>query len=312
MQNIKFYVSAAETLGVVRDYANAKSATAPALVRGVETQLKIRLFVNSDGSTPYPIALFSNIAAWQWAMDKDFSESTNYILEADNASITVATVTDSIDGTDSEFTELTIPIPNMNTIELADWLGTDESKSGLSGELVGFDANGKAVFVLQIKNFTVRNRITSLGSPTPIDPDYLTAVQVYALMQAAQEYQFSIDGVNDWHATYTSADRYYRERRGISGANWGAALPLGRNEIVVDAVNHSFSTTAGQAAMVVFTKTELGIASDSEPQVSLWSVLNSVKTKISDASYNTAWSSTSLTITYYQAWAAGDWILKLS
>lgn len=36
MQNIIFYIDAHETLGVVREYANAKSAAAPTLVRGVK------------------------------------------------------------------------------------------------------------------------------------------------------------------------------------------------------------------------------------------------------------------------------------
>ena len=35
MQYTIFYVAAYETLGVVRDNANAKNATAPTLVRGV-------------------------------------------------------------------------------------------------------------------------------------------------------------------------------------------------------------------------------------------------------------------------------------
>ena len=35
MQNTIFYVAANETLGVVKDYANAKTVTPPTLVRGV-------------------------------------------------------------------------------------------------------------------------------------------------------------------------------------------------------------------------------------------------------------------------------------
>ena len=46
MQNTIFYVAANETLGVVRDYANAKTATPPTLMRGVEACLKMRLFAN--------------------------------------------------------------------------------------------------------------------------------------------------------------------------------------------------------------------------------------------------------------------------
>lgn len=227
MQNVKFYAAAPETLGTVRDFANAKNATAPTLVRGCEVCLKMRLFANSDGDAAYPITAFSNIVSWQWAMDKDFNEATNYILEADNANITVSTVTDTVDGTDIDYTEISIPIPNMNTEELATWLGTDKSKSGLAGELVGFDADSTQVFVLQVENFTVRNRITSLGTPTPISPDYLTATQVRALIASGIAIQYSVDGSTLWHDTQVTADRYIRVRSASdANAAWSSAIGL--------------------------------------------------------------------------------------
>lgn len=227
MQNVKFYAAAPETLGTVRDFANAKNATAPTLVRGCEVCLKMRLFANSDGDAAYPITAFSNIVSWQWAMDKDFNEATNYILEADNANITVSTVTDTVDGTDIDYTEISIPIPNMNTEELATWLGTDKSKNGLAGELVGFDADSTQVFVLQVENFTVRNRITSLGTPTPISPDYLTATQVRALIASGIAVQYSVDGSTLWHDTQVAADRYIRVRSASdANAAWSSAIGL--------------------------------------------------------------------------------------
>jgi len=227
MQNVIFYVAAPETLGVVRDYANAKSASAPTLVRACEVCLKMRLFANSDGTAAYPITAFANIISWQWAMDKDFNEATDYILEADNANITVATVTDEVDGTEIEYTEFSIPIPDMNTEELATWLGTDKSKIGLAGELVGFDAESKQVFVLQVENFTVRNRITGLGTPTPISPDYLTASQVRALIASGIAVQYSVDGSTLWHDTQVATDRYIRIRSASDiNAAWSDAIGL--------------------------------------------------------------------------------------
>ena len=44
MQEIKVYVAASDSVGVIRDYANARTVTAPSLVRGVEACLKLRLF----------------------------------------------------------------------------------------------------------------------------------------------------------------------------------------------------------------------------------------------------------------------------
>ena len=55
MQETIFYVAAGETLGSVRDFANAKTMPAPTLVRGVSALLRMRLFAHRDGLEPYPI-----------------------------------------------------------------------------------------------------------------------------------------------------------------------------------------------------------------------------------------------------------------
>ena len=47
MQETIFYVAAGETLGAVRDFANAKSAAPPTLVRGVSALLRMRLFART-------------------------------------------------------------------------------------------------------------------------------------------------------------------------------------------------------------------------------------------------------------------------
>jgi len=225
MQNITFYVAANETLGAVRDYANAKSASPPTLVRGVEACLKMRLFARKESREPYPLAALSGIVAWQWAMDNDFIESTRYKLEADNAQITVARLEEEIDGEVMICTELSLPIPDMNTEELIAWLGTDKSKSGLHGELVGYDAAAREVFILQVENFTVRNRITSLGEPTPIYPDYLTAAQVTALLAAGMACEFSSDG-DTWHTPQTDSDTLVRFRLRSTGGAWSDPVVL--------------------------------------------------------------------------------------
>lgn len=226
MQNTIFYVAANETLGVVRDYANAKNATAPTLVRGVEACLKMRLFAKSDGPEPYPVSAFANVTAWAWAMDNDFNEATTYKLVGDNADITVSTVTEEIDEEEYTYTEISIPMTQMNTEELAVWLGTQKSMSGLAGELVGYDAEGRQIFILQVENFTVRNRITSLGTPTEAVPDYLTAAQVRALFAAGMECEFSEDGEN-WHGVQTANDNYLHMRlRGESLGVWSDPIVL--------------------------------------------------------------------------------------
>ena len=186
MQTITMYVAAAETLGVVRDSANAKNMAAPTLVRGCAVTLKMRLFADVNTDVPYPLAAFSGVTGWQFVMDDDFNATSAAKLVADNEDITVETVT--VGGV--TYTEFTIPITEMNTDELEKWLRVDpndaskghvESKSGLNAELVGYDG-AEHVFVLQIKGLTVRSRIVSLEDPTPIHPEYYTAAEVDALL----------------------------------------------------------------------------------------------------------------------------------
>lgn len=140
MQETIFYVAAGETLGAVRDFANAKSAAPPTLVRGVSALLRMRLFAHRDGLEPYPLVALEGIVRWQWTMDTDFNEATAYMLQANNAYIEVPEVTDDIDVDEYTYTEVSNPMPQMNTVELAERKGTDRSRNGLHGEPVGNQA----------------------------------------------------------------------------------------------------------------------------------------------------------------------------
>lgn len=232
MQDLVFYVAAGATLGVVRDYANARNCAAPTFVRGVKACLKMRLFANNDTPDPYPIDQLEAISGWEWAMDCDFSDSTALKLAGDNRHISVASVTETIDDTEYTFSEITIPMPEMNTAELLTWLGSAKSKNGLHGELVGYGPTGAQVFVLQVENFTVRNRITSAGMPTEISPDYMTVPQIEALFTASMEVQLSADGENwdnaDPQAGIESLQHYrwYRFRNSAVGNRWSSPVPL--------------------------------------------------------------------------------------
>jgi len=185
MQDIVFYAAANETLGIVRDYANARNQAAPVLVLGVSVCLRIRLFTACEVATPYPVSAFSGIVDWQWNMDADFDRSTTCKLSADAEAISVHTVTDTVNGETMDFTEFVIPISNMNTQELASWLGNEKKRTGLNGELVGYDSTGNAAFVLQIENFTVRNRVAGLGDPTALDQGIVTRPIAERMIQSA-------------------------------------------------------------------------------------------------------------------------------
>ena len=190
MQDIVFYVAANETLGKVRDYSNMRNSAAPLLTLGVAVCLRIRLFEDVEVSTPYPIASFSGITDWKWRMDADFDRSTPCKLVADADGITVHTVTDTINGKIVSFTEVVIPISNMNTRELVAWLGNNKVKTGLVGELVGYDNEGHPAFVLQIEDFSVRNRLAGLNEededdPTPVDQEIVTRPMAEQMIQMA-------------------------------------------------------------------------------------------------------------------------------
>ena len=140
MQETIFNVAAGETLGAVRDFANAKSAAPPTLVRGVSALLRMRLFAHRDGLEPYPLEALDGIVRWQWTMDTDFNEATTYMLQANNAYIEAPEVTDDIDVDEYTSTEVSNPMPQMNTVELAVRKGTDRSRNGLHGEPIGNQA----------------------------------------------------------------------------------------------------------------------------------------------------------------------------
>ena len=215
MQTITLYVNAESTLGAVRDYANARSVSAPTLTRGVSACLKMRVFATAENTDPYPIAELATIPTWQWVMDDDFDSTSNYILVADHARISVQSVTETINDTELTFTEFTIPLGQMNTEELNTLLGKQEQVATLNGELVGCDENGNEVFVLQVKGFTVRNRISSTGNPTEIMAEYLNEAQVRALCSAGLDLIFAetaSDTAADWHSSQTETYNFFRLR----------------------------------------------------------------------------------------------------
>ena len=233
MQNITFYVSAAETLGIVRDSANAKNMPAPTLVLGAPVCLKMRVFSTVENPQQYPIAELQQIANWKFVMDSDFDKNTNYKLIQDEGSITVSEVTEEINEIEQTFTEISIPISQMDTVEIEEFLGTSESKNTLAAELCGYDSAGDLAFILQIKNFTIRNRLTSVSGPSELPAIYLTADQVRALIASGVKLQYSETGVDgSWHEIQTDSDLYFRFASNVSeNSVWSDAvkIPAGKD-----------------------------------------------------------------------------------
>ena len=166
MQEHIIYLDAHESVAVVRDEKNMRTLPPPTLVRGTACTLKLRLFAERIGTTPYPIANLYDVVAWQFAMDSDFYDRSPYKLVADNANIELNSVQEFRDGIGRVYTQITIPMPSMETNELARWLGSEPVRAGLTGELTGFDSTGSPIYILQIEGFKIRNRIVSSAGPT--------------------------------------------------------------------------------------------------------------------------------------------------
>lgn len=49
---------------------------------------------------------------------------------------------------------------------------------------------------------------------------------VLSILRGTMEYQFSVDGENDWHAAQTEDDRFYRERPENLAGEWGSAIRM--------------------------------------------------------------------------------------
>ena len=166
MQEHIIYLDAHESVAVVRDEKNMRTLPPPTLVRGTACVLKLRLFAERIGTTPFPIANLYDVVTWQVAMDSDFYDRSPYKLVADNANIELKSVQEFRDGIGRVYTQITIPMPSMETNELARWLGSEPVRAGLTGELTGFDTTGSPIYILQIEGFKIRNRIVSSAGPT--------------------------------------------------------------------------------------------------------------------------------------------------
>ena len=185
MQEHIIYLDAHESVAVVRDEKNMRTLPPPTLVRGTACVLKLRLFAERIGTTPFPIANLYDVVAWQFAMDSDFYDRSPYKLVADNANIELNSVQEFRDGIGRVYTQITIPMPSMETNELARWLGSEPMRAGLTGELTGFNSSGSPIFILQVEGFKVRNRIVSSAAPTLPESPYMTMSQVQEMITQA-------------------------------------------------------------------------------------------------------------------------------
>jgi len=219
MQNLICYVAANLPLGSVRNFDNSEACSPPILVRGVQVQLLFRLFATADGFNPIPLASLYNVDSWSFVMDSDFDGATSCKIVADNESITLSSVTETIGGESYTFTQVAVPIFDMASLQLATALGTRESIN-LNGELCGYDTNGEIAFIVQIKNFTIRNRIL----PPDVNSTDFSSLQIEVMTAAGVRFRYSEDGLN-WHEHRQSSDRFL-SLRVSSTQTWSDAIRI--------------------------------------------------------------------------------------
>ncbi len=196
MQEHIIYLDAHESVAVVRDEKNMRTLPPPTLVRGTACVLKLRLFAERIGTTPFPIANLYDVVAWQFAMDSDFYDRSPYKLVADNANIELNSVQEFRDGIGRAYTQITIPMPSMETGELARWLGSEPVRAGLTGELTGFDATGSPIYILQIEGFKIRNRIVASATPPTSSSCAVPGITMEQLQQMINQAIVNAGGSN--------------------------------------------------------------------------------------------------------------------
>ena len=120
-------------------------------------------------------------------------------------------------------------------------------------EIGGVNGDGATVFAWQF-DLSIRSRVYFGKAEETVfnDPQYYTAVQTIALLNTKSEeisgnlrrelldefgnpleFEFSVDGVSNWHTEQSSDDRFYRQRISNINSEWSEAVmmaPGGKGE----------------------------------------------------------------------------------
>jgi len=219
MQEHIIYLDAHESVAVVRDEKNMRSLPPPTLVRGTACVLKLRLFAERIGTTPFPIANLYDVVSWQWAMDSDFCDRSPHKLVADSANIELNSVQEFRDGIGRAYTQITIPMPSMETGELARWLGSEPVRAGLTGELTGFDATGSPIYILQIEGFKIRNRIVASAAPPTSSSCAVPGITMEQLQQMINQAIINAGGNSSGGNNSSSGSGGNNSSSGSEGSN---------------------------------------------------------------------------------------------
>lgn len=178
------------------DDSKKATTTLPTLIRGMPTVLVLKIF--SANGLAYPAAELEN-RVWKLVLSNDWDTNTPPQLE-----------TTSITSTKNE---LHIRFDQLNTAELVRAIGSQQSLN-LGAELIGIEPGQTAPTAVWQFNMAVRNRRSDegTGTPEPLPDRTLSPEQIYALLKAGLEIQFSVTGTADWHDAQSVDDRLIRLR----------------------------------------------------------------------------------------------------
>lgn len=178
------------------DDSKKATTTLPTIIRGMPTTLVLKIF--SSNGLAYPAADLEN-RTWKLVLASDWDTNTPPQIE-----------TTSITSTKNE---LHIKFDQLNTAELVKAIGSQQSLN-LGAELIGIDPGQTAPSAVWQFNMTVRNRRSDdgTGSPEPLPDRTLSSEQIYALLKAGLEIQFSATGAANWHDAQSVDDRFIRIR----------------------------------------------------------------------------------------------------
>ena len=193
------------------DDSKKATSTVPTVVRGMPSKLILKIF--SFNGLPYPAA---ELAGKSWEL----------ILANDWDTHTPPQVVSS--GITAEKNELHIVFNELNTVELVNALGNQQSLT-LGAELIGIESGQTTPAAVWQFGMAVRNRRSEsgCGTPEPLPDKTLSAVQIHALLKAGLEIEFAETPESGWHTAQAVDDRLIRLRNPQHpSAEWSSPIRL--------------------------------------------------------------------------------------
>lgn len=196
--------------GTLADAQGGRLTYMPSLQMGAEPIWEIHFQCFEQGTLPD----MSDAVSWRAAIDEDFLSGTTPMVR-------------SLDLDSSEAASGIIKVPIDTNTET--FIAKVDGRPSVVAyfEIYGLDSNAKVIYDYR---FGVNCQGTvdyQGGEPIPVVSGGVTLSDVYALLRAGYEVQFSEDG-ESWHDSQTTEDRYYRTR--YPEGQWSDSILIGRGE----------------------------------------------------------------------------------